>query len=469
MDKYRRLVNNSIIFAVGSFGSKFISFFMLPLYTYTLAQSDYGITDLVQTTVSLLLPVISLSVFDAVLRFIMDQDQQPEVILTCGFFLTVVSAIGVALIGFGIAQVSDWPYLRALVLILIIQSFQNLLAQYIKAINHVRLYAANGIILTLLTAGLNIWFLWGLRLGAAGFFQAMILANLTSVIYLAVIEKIHRQIKWRYFSWAKLKTMLRYSVPLMPNATAWWTTNMINRYFILYFLGQAANGLFAVANKIPMILSVVNSVFFQAWQLSAIETYGSEDSTAFYKNIFAVYSSCLLLGTSWLIVGLRPLIWLLVSDSYQSAWRTVPFLLLTVVYTSFASFYGQYYIAAKKTFGVFTTTIIAAGINVLGNFILVPRFGLNGAGFSAMISFFCLWLIRYFDTKKFVTNQMDLKNLIGNHGLILLQLFCLYHWSDQFWLSLIMSGCVGLFALYWNRQVLQLLYRFVKLKFRGTE
>ncbi|WP_270364556.1 hypothetical protein [Enterococcus malodoratus] len=68
-NKYKRLAGNSILFAVGNLGSKLISFFMLPLYTWKLTQSDFGISDLVLSTLSLLLPIISLSVYDAVLRF----------------------------------------------------------------------------------------------------------------------------------------------------------------------------------------------------------------------------------------------------------------------------------------------------------------------------------------------------------------------------------------------------------------
>lgn len=467
MDKYNKLVNNSVIFAIGSLGSKFVSFLMLPLYTYTLSTQDYGVTDLVQTTVSLLLPVLSLSIFDAVLRFIMDRSKRPEVILSCGFFLTVFStALLVAISGVFHAKLAS-NHGFFLVVILIIQAFQNLISQYIKAIGHVKLYAVNGIVLTLLTAALNVWFLAGLRLGINGYFSAMILANLISVLYLSLIEKLHRQIKWRYFSWPQLKEMMAYSAPLIPNATAWWTTNTVSRYFILYFIGRAANGLFAVANKIPTILSVLNSIFFQAWQLSAIETYDQKDKDVFYKNIFVVYASCLFLGTSWLLVFLRPLIHLLVAQAYRSAWLYVPFLLMTVVYTSFAGFFGQYYIAAKKTFGVFTTTIVSAGLNLLGNFILIPWLGLNGAGLSSMLSFFVLWLIRYFDTKKFVTNRVDVFNILVNHVLIFTQILCLYYWLDEPMLALFSTTSLALAALFVNRRVLQLFYRFIRIKSKG--
>ena len=68
-NKYRDLSKNTILFTINSFGSKIISFLLVPLYTYVLSTSDYGTADLVTSTVSLLVPVLTLNVQDAVLRF----------------------------------------------------------------------------------------------------------------------------------------------------------------------------------------------------------------------------------------------------------------------------------------------------------------------------------------------------------------------------------------------------------------
>ncbi|WP_367378396.1 lipopolysaccharide biosynthesis protein [Enterococcus gilvus] len=72
MDKYKKLVNNSIIFAIGNFGSKIISFVMVPLYTYVLSSEDYGKVDLIITTVSLLIPYVTMLLSESLLRFIID-------------------------------------------------------------------------------------------------------------------------------------------------------------------------------------------------------------------------------------------------------------------------------------------------------------------------------------------------------------------------------------------------------------
>ncbi|MFL2029340.1 polysaccharide biosynthesis protein [Loigolactobacillus zhaoyuanensis] len=116
----------------------------------------------------------------------------------------------------------------------------------------------------------------------------------------------------------------------------------------------------------------------------------------------------------------------MVSSHFESAWKYVPFLLLTVLYSSFSGFLGQYYIAAKETLGVFTTTVIGAILNIIFNFIFIPTLGLMGAGISSALSFGILWLIRIKNTQKFVKTDLKVINILANHIIIGLQIFILF-------------------------------------------
>src|SRR5699024_6034075 len=113
--------------------------------------------------------------------------------------------------------------------------------------------------------------------------------------------------EFSYVSKNTILSMLQYSIPLIPNSIAWWASNTINRYFILFLIGTSANGIFAVANRIPSLLSIVNSIFFQSWQLSAVEEYDSKDRNSFYTNVFNSYIKILFICTSGILVILKPL------------------------------------------------------------------------------------------------------------------------------------------------------------------
>lgn len=62
-NKYNKLVKDTLIFALGSIGSKFILFFLVPLYTNCLTTEQYGIADLVFTIAQIFIPIISLVIF----------------------------------------------------------------------------------------------------------------------------------------------------------------------------------------------------------------------------------------------------------------------------------------------------------------------------------------------------------------------------------------------------------------------
>lgn len=82
------------------------------------------------------------------------------------------------------------------------------------------------------------------------------------------------------------------------------------------------------------------------------------------------------------------------------------------VFSSFSSFLGTNYIAMKETKGASKTSVIGATLNMILNLILVPIMGLNGAAFATALSFAVMWIMRIFDTKKFVIIKIHMKTFI---------------------------------------------------------
>ena len=158
MNQYKKLFSDSLIFAIGSFGSKLITFFLVGFYTYYLSKSEYGTADLLINTINLMLPIVSLSVSEGVLRFVLDSKSNSEKL---DWLRTAISInfVGLGLTGFLLGgvflcglpvMISSYIGLLSF-LLLTIQSFQLIFMQYLKAIGKLRIYASNGILLSLLT------------------------------------------------------------------------------------------------------------------------------------------------------------------------------------------------------------------------------------------------------------------------------------------------------------------------------
>src|SRR5699024_10273542 len=118
------------------------------------------------------------------------------------------------------------------------------------------------------------------------YYWALILANFISIIFLLISTRSYLKIQLKYIKIKTIKYLLLFSVPLIRNSLMWWLINASSRYFIRIFVGIASNGLFSVASKIPALISIVNQIFIQAWQLSAIEEYENKDSEKFYSDVF---------------------------------------------------------------------------------------------------------------------------------------------------------------------------------------
>ena len=187
MSKYKKLVGNSFIFAVGNLGSKLISFVLVPLYTYYLTTKEYGQVDLVTTTVSLMIPIVSGGISVAVLRFALDKEVDKKSVVTNA---TVIALIGILLTAvcyplLAATKAFD-KILLAFLFLLAFQVFTQIIAQFARGNGQVRVFAFNGMIKTLAIGLLNIYFLVVLKMGLNGYLISLILAEIVSLIYLTI-------------------------------------------------------------------------------------------------------------------------------------------------------------------------------------------------------------------------------------------------------------------------------------------
>lgn len=429
MNSYKKLFNNSFIFAVGRLGSSLISVLLVPIYTYYLSTTEFGTVDLVITTVNMFLPIVSVSMFEAVLRFVMDEKSEGNTVLNNALFVSMVGFL-ISLLLLPVILYSGFQNKKSIVIYMYLLLFTNIIerifSEFTRSIGRIKVFAINGILLTFLIGILNILFLVVFKTGVSGYFTSMILANIISTIYLCYNLRNSISLKFSLLKIDEMKVLIKYSVPLIPNTIMWWLINASSRYFITYFVGVSSNGLFAVASRIPTLINLINQIFTQAWQLSAIEEYESQDKSSFYSKVFNYLSSIMLMGVGVLLVGLKPLFIYFFSTEYFGSWRTVPFLLLGAVFSCFSGFLGTNYVASKETKGVFKTSVYGGLLSLILNFLLIPVWGIIGAGISSMCSFFTMWIIRYFDTKNYVKMNIDWKVITYNVGLVFLQIIVLW-------------------------------------------
>lgn len=446
MNKYKKLMSNSIIFTIGNFGSKVLNIILVPLYTFYLSTSQFGTVDLVTTTVGLIVPIMSLSVADGAMRYAIEKNSDKEKILTNSLFIVGIPSIIVLIVGIALYLIGiiDYIYIY-FILILVFQILYTLLSQFIRGIEKVTLFVTSGIVFTLSLGLLNVLFIVYLKMSVIGYLLSFVLANLISILIL--IPTSYKYVKFNKINKKFINILITYSVPLIPNAVIWWFINSSSRYFILFYMGVSANGIFAVANKIPSLLTMVSNIFNQAWQMSAFEEIGTDGKNGFFSSVFERYMEILVLGTAGLLICLKPLMKIMVSSSYYSSWKYIPLLSLAVVLSSYSSFLGTNYLAAKNTKGIFFSSILGGVVSIILNFILVPVLGINGVGISICISFAITCIYRFWDTKKIIRFILPMKKLMFIHIFLILQILLIIL-NDNYMFSVIIGFIIVVFICF---------------------
>lgn len=424
MDKYKKLISNTVIFAIGTFSSKVLVFLLMPLYTTVLSNEEYGVTDLLVQTGNLLLPLVSLGIVNAVVRFGLDKSVRKTDVFSTGL-LTIFCGFGVLL--------AFWPLLNQVDVIsghtgliyafVLMSSLRSLCSQFTRARGLVRLYAFDGILSTVTTILFNVLFLVAFGWGISGYVLAMVCSDFISVAFLFFTGRLSKYIRIGGMEGSTVKAMLKYAVPMIPNTMFWWITNVSDRYIVTALCGEGANGLYAVAYKIPSIVVLISGIFMDAWQLSAVTE--EKARARFFTKVFRSYSALIMMAASGIILVCKLMTKLLVSDEFYDSWQYIPLLVLATAFSCLVNFLGSVYMVKKKSMLSLVTTAAGAGLNIGLNFLLIPMMGVNGAALATFASYVFVFLLRAVSARWFIFIDYGTGKLFANTLLLVAQSACM--------------------------------------------
>ena len=430
-NKYRTLLDNTFLLSLGTFGSKILTFVMVRFYTGVLTPSDYGTADLIMQTANLLLPVASLGITNGVFRFALDRKEHRKSIFSAGLYIILLGSLILLAAGPLLSRSEDLhEYVELICAYTLASCLHSLCAQYIRAEGKTALFAGQGIFNTALVIWFNILFLQVFRLGVFGYVMSVVVADGICTGYLVLREKLWKLLVPKPDD-SVTKAMLRYSIPLIPATIFWWITSVSDRYMVTWFLGTEANGLYAVACKIPTILSLLSTIFMEAWQFSAISeaTGDREVHIRFYSQVWSFFLSAMVLVGSVMIVLCRLEIRVLAARSYYAAWQYVPVLAMAMVFSAFSSFMNSVYVVMEKSHLSLWTAVWGAGANILMNLWMIPRIGIQGAAIATLVSYLMCFGIRAVSARRLIPFRLYPVRLTVSTGLLILQsLLCF--WSS---------------------------------------
>ena len=415
VSKHKELVKNTIIMMAGKIFTQFLSFFLLPLYTHTLPADAYGMVDLMMSYITLFVPVVTVQQEMATFRHLIDvrhdDAKKAEIVVTSfkSTFLRLLLFIIPALL---ILLFVKWEYMYLALLCGSVVAISNLLLQIARGFGENSKYTIGSVIAGVATLLFNLLFICVFHFGAESILISATIANLFCASYLFFSLRIAYCFVIAKPSRRARNQMLKYSWPLVPNGISWWLINASDRTIVSLFLGTAANGIYAVANKIPSIISGFLSVFTLSWTESASLHINDSDRDEFFSsvasNTLRIFSS---LGM--LVIAFLPLVFdIIVGSEYYEAYNYIPIAIVAVIFHCMVSIYSAIYVAKKMSKKVASTSMFSAIINIVVDLMLVNFIGVYAAVISTAVAYFVMVVYRHFDVKKYVCVKYRFSDLV---------------------------------------------------------
>ena len=463
---YKKLGINIFMFSISSFGTKIIGFLLVPLYTNYLSTAEYGTADMLSTILSILIPIFSIDIADGVIRYVLDKRYEPSSVLHVALKTISLGSIALLILLMcvrltGLIDVPDFYYIY-LFFSFVSTCLYNTFVNYLKGKERITVLVVAGLMCSLLNAGCNILFLSKLGWGVNGYLLVSILSTTIPTLYLIICAGHYGYLKFKDIRTDKglQKQMLIYSAPLILNGLAWWVNNSLDRVFVTAICGVSSNGLLAIAYKIPSILSMLQTIFNQAWSLSAIQEFDSEDKSGFTGKVYSYYGCAMTISCSVILLFNIFLAQILYANDFFVAWKYTGMLIIANLFGGMSVCISAVFNAVKDTKTLAMTTAIGGVANTILNAMMIPVLGVQGAVIATMISNVVVWLWRMRKVRSYITLKIHLARDVASYVLVIIQ--CIMGLTESH--LYVIQALIGMCIILLYKSELQHICHFIKTR-----
>ena len=411
----KRLFKHSIVYGVGHFLTRFVSFALLPVYANFLTTSKFGDWALIFMFLGFA-NVIYIYGFDsAFFRFYLletDDKERKEIFSTAFISLFATSIV----LSFIILYASEW--LSVIIFdspeyihffqwasgILLFDTISVLGFLILRAEERSTVFVSIKLINVLIAIGLNILLVIFLRRGVEGIIISNFIASLvTSIILIPIISKKLRLI----FSTHFYKELLKFGLPYILPGLSLISMELIGIIFIENILGRESLGIYRASYKLAMALSLIVAAFRFAWQPFFLSVAKNEDAKKIYARVLTYFF--LFISWFYLLISLfaKDLVQFGVSGyhflgpDYWEGVKIIPVVMLSYIfYGLYVNFIVGIYLEKKSIYLPYITGVSAL-VNIALNFILIPAMGIMGAAVATAGSYFVMAGLMFLVSEKF--------------------------------------------------------------------
>jgi O-antigen/teichoic acid export membrane protein len=389
------------IYVFGTYSSKIISLIIFPIIAVQLGYSDTGKYDLVISTVTILSPIFSLQVTDAVYLWLSSNDlQQKKIGVTVSSVVIFSIMLLIVLMAFIVQLLAPVKLMFLGAFILASQIGLTWMMQLLRGNRQIKHYTATMIVRsTVFTLG-ELWAVFYSSNKLHSVLMAFVASNVIAmmVAFLSGFKK--EQFSKSVIQWSHFKSILSYSLPMVLNALGWMMMININKYVIQAALGYKMNGIFAVADKLASPLFFLGTFYLFSAQDYFLSKRDLKEFSREFNRLILKVVLLTVLGSISLLIGA----WVFVPiffPSLSEGLDFLPYLSLIYLLFTFSCYLGIPYLFTKQSLGMSMTTIVGVIISIVGSLITVDYWGLVGVCLSIVVGCATTLALRLRKTMRF--------------------------------------------------------------------
>ncbi|MCP4607491.1 MAG: oligosaccharide flippase family protein [Planctomycetes bacterium] len=384
---------------------------ILPILTKTLGESDYGIWALVITAILLLGPLLELGLAGATVRFLSSKGKR-EVVqgITTVLSITLVPGSIVSLLLFLLSDflatsilgdTSAASVIKIASPIVILEVLNLIALGSFRIFGQIKRYALVIVSGTLLEVGLIAFFVLSGH-GLVGAMLAFLIAR--AAVLLVTLGLIFHHAGFAFPDHSLLRHYLAFGLPTVAAGMSLVALNASDRYVIVAYLGTAPVGIYSAAYAIGGItFTFVGYVaFILAPTIFSLYDSGRINEAKTYLAYSWRYLLMLSIPAAFgLFVLTEPLLKKLTTAEFVSEGRfIVPLVALGGVCFGVYVMFAQVVRLFKRTGILFLASGVAASMNLGLNVVIVPHWGIIGAGVTTLLSYTTMAaIVGYFSVK----------------------------------------------------------------------
>lgn len=402
------IFRSSGLYGFALLAQRLVGFILLPVYTRFLTPSDYGVIELL-TQVMYVLSILFGGAYSSALGyhyFLYDSTRwRSTVTSTCILGSTLLglsgSALGwvlsIPLCSHLLHEPSFVPYCRIFFAAMAADFLLESLLLWLRVVNRPRVYVTASIVRLCLTVACTLPLLVVFHLGITG----VLVSNLIATSLTAILFTIYSapQVGFHFDPNVFLR-MLRFSIPLSMTSLALLFIHFGDRFFLQHYRNLTDVGLYGLAYKIGMLISLIYSTFHAYWSAQVFDILRRADGEFVFSRVFTY----LMLILSWSAVGLivlsKPALRILTTPAFYSAAALVPVIVFAYWIRAIGDFFRYLFLVENRP--VFDTicNILGAVVCLAGYFIFIPAFGSQGAAIATLVTFATISAVAVVWTRK---------------------------------------------------------------------